>query len=73
MEDIHKSASPITATLCDCRIEASIDTIIDSIWVAVLNLDKNNVLKLRPENSVASRIPEIMISRQSITDAGMMA
>ncbi len=71
-EDSHSSISPINEVVCDPMIDANIAIDIASIWVAVLHLDKNSVRKLRPENSVASRIPEMTISRHNIIAAGMI-
>lgn len=72
-EDSHSSVSPATEAICDLMIDAKIDVDIASICIAVLHFDKNIVLKLLPENSVASRTPEITISLHKIIAAGMIA
>ncbi len=72
-EDSHSSASPATEAKCDLMIDANMDIDIASICVAVLHFDRNNVRKLLPENSVASRTPEMTISLHKIIAAGMIA
>lgn len=72
-EDSHSSISPATKVICDLTIDASTDVDIASICVAVLHFDRNNVRKLLPENSVASRTPDMIISLHKIMAAGMIA
>ncbi len=72
-EDNHSIVSPATEAMCDLMIVANINVDIASICVAVLHFDRNSVLKLLPENSVASRTPEMTISLHKIIAAGMMA
>ena len=72
-DESQSNVSPIAEIAWDCKIEASIVMEMASICVAVLNLDRNSVLKLHPENSAASLTPEIIISRHNITAAGMTA
>ena len=72
-EDSHSSVSPATEAICDLMIDANIDVDIASICVAVLHFDRNSVRKLLPENSVASRTPEMTISLHKIMAAGMIA
>ena len=70
--EIQNIASPIFNKQFEFRIFEKIINERESICVAVLHFDKQDVLKFFPESSVASLTPEIIISRQSIIAAGII-